>query len=98
MVATVDRSDPDAILRYEKILQLMRDMKAQGANIIAIANEGDHDIAALANVTVPVPELPESILPIAEVIPLQMLSYFMAINNDIDVDHPRNLTKAVVQE
>ena len=98
MVATVDRSDPDAILRYEKILQLMRDMKAQGANIIAIANEGDHDIAALANVTVPVPELPESILPIVEVIPLQMLSYFMAINNDIDVDHPRNLTKAVVQE
>jgi glucosamine--fructose-6-phosphate aminotransferase (isomerizing) len=76
----------------------MRDMKAQGANIIAIANESDADVAALANATITVPELPESILPIVEVIPLQMLSYFMAINNGIDVDHPRNLTKAVVQE
>lgn len=98
MVATVDRSDPDARLRYEKMTQLMRDMKAQGANIIAIANESDADVAALANATITVPELPESILPIVEVIPLQMLSYFMAINNGIDVDHPRNLTKAVVQE
>jgi glutamine---fructose-6-phosphate transaminase (isomerizing) len=98
MVATVDRSDPDAVLRYEKILQLMRDMKAQGANILAIANQGDCDAAALANATITVPELPESILPIAEVIPLQLLSYFMAINNGIDVDHPRNLTKAVIQE
>ena len=98
MVVTIDRSDPDALYRYEKMVQLMRDMKAQGANIIAIANEGDVEVAALANVTVTVPELPESILPIAEVVPLQMLSYFMAINNGIDVDHPRNLTKAVVQE
>ena len=98
MVATVNRSDPDAVLRYDKILQLMRDMKAQGANILAIANQGDSDVAALANATITVPELPESILPIAEVIPLQLLSYFMAINNGIDVDHPRNLTKAVIQE
>jgi glutamine---fructose-6-phosphate transaminase (isomerizing) len=98
MVTTVDRSDLDALLRYEKMVQLMRDMKAQGANIVAIANEGDSVVAALANVTITVPELPESILPIAEVVPLQMLSYFMAINNGIDVDHPRNLTKAVVQE
>jgi glucosamine--fructose-6-phosphate aminotransferase (isomerizing) len=98
MVGTVDRSDSDALLRYEKMVQLMRDMKTQGANIIAIANEGDKGVAALANVTITVPELPESILPIAEVVPLQMLSYFMAINNGIDVDHPRNLTKAVVLE
>jgi glucosamine--fructose-6-phosphate aminotransferase (isomerizing) len=98
MVATVDRSDLDALLRYEKMVQLMRDMKAQGANIVAVANESDSVVAALANVTITVPELPESILPIAEVVPLQMLSYYMAINNGIDVDHPRNLTKAVVQE
>jgi glutamine---fructose-6-phosphate transaminase (isomerizing) len=98
MLATVDHSDVDAVLRHEKTVQLMRDMKAQGANIVAIANEGDTIVAALANVTITVPELPESLLPIAEVVPLQMLSYFMAINNDIDVDHPRNLTKAVVQE
>jgi glucosamine--fructose-6-phosphate aminotransferase (isomerizing) len=98
MIATADRNDPDALFRYEKMVQLMRDMKAQGANIIAIATEADTDVAALANATITVPALPETILPIAEVVPLQMLSYFMAINNGIDVDHPRNLTKAVVQE
>jgi glucosamine--fructose-6-phosphate aminotransferase (isomerizing) len=43
-------------------------------------------------------ETSEALLPICEVIPLQMLSYFMAINNGIDVDHPRNLVKAVVEE
>jgi glucosamine--fructose-6-phosphate aminotransferase (isomerizing) len=98
MVATVDRSDPDALLRYEKMVQLMRDMKTQGANIVAIANAGDSEVSAIANVTIGVPELPEAILPVAEVVPLQMLAYFMAIKNGIDVDHPRNLTKAVVQE
>lgn len=98
MVATVDRSDPDAVLRYEKMLRLMRDMKIQGANIVAIANAGDFEVSAIANVTITVPELPEAILPVAEVVPLQMFAYFMAIKNGIDVDHPRNLAKAVVQE
>jgi glucosamine--fructose-6-phosphate aminotransferase (isomerizing) len=98
MVATVDRSDPDAVLRYEKMLRLMRDMKIQGANIVAIANAGDSEVSAIANVTITIPELPEAILPVAEVVPLQMLAYFMAIKNGIDVDHPRNLAKAVVQE
>ena len=98
MVATVDRSDPDAVLRYEKMLRLMRDMKIQGANIVAIANAGDSEVSAIANVTITVPELPEAILPVAEVVPLQMFAYFMAIKNGIDVDHPRNLAKAVVQE
>jgi glutamine---fructose-6-phosphate transaminase (isomerizing) len=79
-------------------VQLMRDMKTQGANIVAIANAGDSEVSAIANVTIAVPELPEAILPVAEVVPLQMLAYFMAVKNDIDVDHPRNLTKAVVQE
>jgi glutamine---fructose-6-phosphate transaminase (isomerizing) len=98
MIATVDRSDAAALLRYEKMVQLMRDMKTQGANIVAIANAGDSEVSAIANVTIVVPELPEAILPVAEVVPLQMLAYFMAVKNDIDVDHPRNLTKAVVQE
>jgi len=45
-----------------------------------------------------VDEMREALLPIAEVIPLQLFAYFMAIHNGIDVDHPRNLTKAVLSE
>jgi glucosamine--fructose-6-phosphate aminotransferase (isomerizing) len=98
MVATVDHSAPESVQRYEKIVALLRDMKEQGAEILAIANTGDEEVAALATHTIFVEEMKEPLLAISEVIPLQMLSYFMAINNGIDVDHPRNLTKAVVTE
>ena len=98
MMATVDRSDPDSVQRYEKVLALMRDMREQGASILAIANTGDNLVAELADHTVYVEELREPLLAISEVIPLQLLSYWMAINNGIDVDHPRNLTKAVLSE
>ncbi len=98
MIATVDRASADSILRYEKIVQLMRDMREQGANILAVANDGDNEVAALANHVLSVRPASELLLPICEVIPLQFLSYFMAINNGIDVDRPRNLVKAVVEE
>jgi glucosamine--fructose-6-phosphate aminotransferase (isomerizing) len=98
MLATVDRSDPASRERYDKVLQLLRDMRAQHATIFAIASTGDREVAALATCTIFVDHLPELLLPIAEVIPLQLFAYFMAIHNGIDVDHPRNLTKAVVTE
>ncbi|WP_213804262.1 SIS domain-containing protein [Granulicella sp. dw_53] len=98
MIATVDRSREDSVQRYEKSLQLMRDMREQGADILAIANTGDGDVAGLATHTIFVEEMREDLLPICEVIPLQLLAYFMAINNGIDVDRPRNLTKAVLSE
>jgi glucosamine--fructose-6-phosphate aminotransferase (isomerizing) len=98
MVATVDRSSAESVLRYEKVVQLMRDMRAQGAEILAIANSGDEDVRALASDTVSVDEMSESLLTICEVIPMQFFSYFMAIHNGIDVDRPRNLTKAVLAE
>jgi glucosamine--fructose-6-phosphate aminotransferase (isomerizing) len=98
MIATVDHTDPDSVQRYDKIVQLMRDMRDQHASILAIANVGDEVIAELADHTVYVEEMCEPLLAICEVIPLQLLSYWMAINNGIDVDHPRNLTKAVLAE
>jgi glucosamine--fructose-6-phosphate aminotransferase (isomerizing) len=96
MIATVDRADADSVLRYEKVLQLMRDMREQGAKILAIANTGDDAIAGLATHVIFVEEASEALLPLFEVIPLQLFSYFMAIKNGIDVDNPRNLTKAVL--
>ena len=96
MIATVDRDDPDSVVRYEKVLQLLRDMREQGANILAIANTGDQEVAELATNLIFVDEASEALLPIFEIIPMQMFSYFMAVNNGIDVDNPRNLTKAVL--
>jgi glucosamine--fructose-6-phosphate aminotransferase (isomerizing) len=98
MIATVDRADDNSVQRYERMLQLMRDMREQSANVLAVANTGDETVASLASHTVYVEERREALLAICEVIPLQLLSYWMAVNNGIDVDCPRNLTKAVLAE
>ena len=98
MIVTVDRSRPDSVQRYDKSLQLMADMRAQGATILAIANRGDAAVSALADHTIEVTETAEDLLPLCEVIPLQLFAYFMAINAGIDVDRPRNLSKAVLAE
>ncbi len=98
MLATYDPNDAGSVLRYEKVLQLMTDMRKQGAEILAVANTGDEAVAALASDTIFVEPAREALLPIFEAIPLQLLSYFAAVQNGIDVDHPRNLTKAVLAE
>lgn len=98
ILATCDRSDPDSVLRYSKTVQLMKDMKSQGAQIIALATEGDQQIPALSRHCIFVPETTEHLLTILEVVPLQLLAYKFAIQRGIDVDNPRNLVKAVIQE
>ncbi len=98
VVATSDRSDPDSVLRYEKTLQLLRDMRAQNAEIFALISEGDEEIPKLTPHTIPIPAASEYLLPILEVVPLQLVAYFSAVLRGIDVDNPRNLVKAVVRE
>jgi glucosamine--fructose-6-phosphate aminotransferase (isomerizing) len=98
VLATVDRVLEASVRRYEKTLQLLADMKAQGAKVIAIANADDAEIAALASDCVPVEPASEYLLPILEVVPLQLFSYFMALEHGVDVDRPRNLSKAVVEK
>ena len=96
-LATVDRKVDDSVLRYEKTLQLLSDMKKQGARVIAVANAGDPDVPALATHCVFVEPASEHLLPIPEVIPLQLFAYFMALERGVDVDSPRNLSKAVIE-
>ena len=72
-------------------------MKVQGARVIAIANTGDENVAALVNDCVEVHPTTEYLFPIAEVVPLQLFAYFMALEHGVDVDRPRNLSKAVVE-
>jgi glucosamine--fructose-6-phosphate aminotransferase (isomerizing) len=98
MLATCDRGDAGSVERYEKVLQLLRDMRAQGADVLAIANTGDATVEALATNTLFVEPARDALLAICEVVPLQMFSYFMAVGAGIDVDHPRNLSKAVLAE
>jgi glutamine---fructose-6-phosphate transaminase (isomerizing) len=98
ILATRDRNDPDSTLRYEKTMHLMRDMRAQGAEIVAVHVEGDTEAAELARYAVSVPAEDEFLLPILEVVPLQMLAYFIAVQKGVNVDAPRNLVKAVVRE
>jgi glucosamine--fructose-6-phosphate aminotransferase (isomerizing) len=98
VVATVDRGLKASVLRYKKTLELLRDMKAQGAKVIAIANGGDAEVAGLVSDCVPVQPASEYLLPIVEVIPLQLFAYFMALERGVDVDRPRNLSKAVVEK
>ena len=73
MIATVDHADPDSVQRYEKVLQLMRDMREQHASILAIANTGDETVASLADHTVFVNEMREPLLAICETIPFRLL-------------------------
>ncbi len=98
VLATVDRALPASVMRYEKTLQLLRDMRQQGARVIALANEDDTAVPALAADCIPIPAASEYLLPILEVVPLQLFAYFMALEHGIDVDRPRNLSKAVVEK
>jgi len=98
VVATVDASDSESALRYEKTAQLLEDMKKQGARVLALCNDGDVHIAALATDVIQVQPMSEYLLPIEEVVPLQMFAYFIAVRHGVDVDSPRNLVKAVVTE
>jgi len=98
VLATVDETVEGSLLRYEKTLQLLRDMRQQGAKVIALANRGDEQVAALVTDCVFVAPAAEHLLPITEVVPLQLFSYFMALEHGVNVDHPRNLAKAVVEQ
>ena len=95
MIATCDRKDPGSIARYEKSVSDLRGFKKQSARVIALATEGDTEIAALADHTVFIPRAPELLAPILEIIPLQLFAYYIALQKGLDVDRPRNLVKSV---
>ena len=98
MIATADADDPDSLLRYSKVLQLMKDMREQGARIVALATEGDSEVPLYSDSCLFIPTSNDLLSTILEVVPLQLLAYTLAISRGIDVDRPRNLVKAVVEE
>jgi glutamine---fructose-6-phosphate transaminase (isomerizing) len=98
MVATQDTRDPNSVLRYEKTMSNVKEVKARGGKVIAIATEGDEEIRESVDHVLYVPHAPELLLPILEVVPLQLLAYHIAVRRGCDVDQPRNLAKSVTVE
>jgi len=97
VLATVDHSLEAAVFRYERTIELLTYVKEEGAKVIALANSDDEQIANLVGDVVRVERTSEYLLPILEVIPLQLFAYFMALERGVDVDRPRNLSKAVIE-
>ena len=102
-IALIDEEMPSVIIApndhlYEKIVSNVQQVKARGGSIIAIVTEGDKLIRNIADHVLEVPKVPECLTPIITSIPLQLLSYYIAINKGKDVDMPRNLAKSVTVE
>src|SRR6266851_12110 len=98
ILATCDPTDPGSVVRYEKTLSNLKEVKARSGTVIAVATEGDDDIKEAADHVIYVPPAPELLLPILEIVPLQLLAYHIAVRRGCDVDQPRNLAKSVTVE
>jgi glucosamine--fructose-6-phosphate aminotransferase (isomerizing) len=83
---------------YDKIVSNIQEVRARGGRVIVIATEGDTRIEALAEHVIYVPETLPFLAPIVNVIPLQLLSYYIAVERGCNVDQPRNLAKSVTVE
>lgn len=102
-IALIDAEMPTVIIApndhlYEKIVNNVQQVKARHGSVIAIVTEGDEEIKNIADHVIEVPAVPECLTPIITSIPLQLLSYYIAINKGKNVDMPRNLAKSVTVE
>lgn len=98
IIATCDRNNAGSVLRYEKNLSNIRSFRQQAARIIAIVSDSDDELRNLADDVIVVPRAPELLLPLLEIVPLQLFAYYMAVRKGLDVDRPRNLVKSVTRE
>jgi glutamine---fructose-6-phosphate transaminase (isomerizing) len=98
IIATRDVNNPGSMLRYEKTMSNLKEVKARSGVVIALATEGDEEIRESADYVLYVPAAPEELAPILEIVPLQLLAYHIAVRRGCDVDQPRNLAKSVTVE
>jgi glucosamine--fructose-6-phosphate aminotransferase (isomerizing) len=102
-IALVDEETPSVFLVprgsvFEKVMSNLEEIKARRGPVIAIATEGDEEVAARADEVIYVPDVPEYLQPFVTVVPLQFLAYHIALLRGCDVDKPRNLAKSVTVE
>jgi glucosamine--fructose-6-phosphate aminotransferase (isomerizing) len=102
-IALIDESMPVVVIanngsQYEKIISNVQEIKARNGSIIAIVTEGDKSMKELADFTIEIPETEEAFTPLMTTVPLQLLSYYIAVKRECNVDQPRNLAKSVTVE
>ncbi len=98
VLATCDENSPESVLRYEKTLSNIQEVTARSGRVIAVATEGNKQLHDLVEHVIYVPQAPELLAPLLEVVPLQLLAYYIAVRRGCDVDQPRNLAKSVTVE
>lgn len=102
-IALIDDEMPVIVIAtqgasYEKVVSNIQEVKARKGKLIAIVNTGDKTVRELADYTIEIPKTDDSLVPIVSVVPLQLLSYHIAVMRGCNVDQPRNLAKSVTVE
>jgi glucosamine--fructose-6-phosphate aminotransferase (isomerizing) len=102
-IALIDKNMPVVFIAtrdraYEKVLGNIEEVRARSGRVIAIATEGDKDIASKVDHVIHIPQTIPCLTPILSVVPLQLLAYHIAVLRGCDVDQPRNLAKSVTVE
>jgi glucosamine--fructose-6-phosphate aminotransferase (isomerizing) len=98
VLATSDARSAESVLRYDKTLSNIQEVTARSGRVIAVATEGNKQIRELVEHVIYVPDAPELLAPLIEIVPLQLLAYHIAVRRGCDVDQPRNLAKSVTVE
>lgn len=102
-IALIDENMPIVIIapkkgHYDKIVSNVQEIKARKGKVIAVVNKGDTQVSAMADYVIEIPETSECFSPIVASVPLQLLSYYIAVYRGANVDQPRNLAKSVTVE
>jgi glucosamine--fructose-6-phosphate aminotransferase (isomerizing) len=102
-IALIDEEMPVFVIAtkgtsYEKVVSNIQEVKARKGKIIAIVTEGDVDVKNMADHVIEIPDTDEHLVPLLATIPLQLLSYHIAVMRGCNVDQPRNLAKSVTVE
>ena len=102
-IALIDEEMPVFVIAtkgtsYEKVVSNIQEVKARKGKIVAIVTDGDEQVKAIADDIIEIPETNEHLVPLIATIPLQILSYYIAVMRGCNVDQPRNLAKSVTVE
>ncbi len=102
-IALIDEKMPVVVIatrkgHYDKVVSNIQEIKTRKGQIIAVVSEGDTTVKAIADYTIEIPETTEAFTPLLTTIPLQLLSYYIAVMRGCNVDQPRNLAKSVTVE
>lgn len=102
-IALIDDEMPVFVIatkgaNYEKVVSNIQEVKARKGKVIAVVTAGDKEVKAMADYVMEIPETDEALVPLISVIPLQLLSYHIAVMRGCNVDQPRNLAKSVTVE